>query len=199
MKAGVLFSGGKDSSLAAIMLSRDYEIELNTFVFDPSCTLPGVEEAAGTLGFPWRIRVFEEGILDEVVNLVIKCGYPNTAITELHRRAVQILCGEYAVTADGTRLNDRVPMLSRDDVQSFSIRTAVHISGLSLDSEKPRPNGLQGATSRSAAVRQESSITGIMSAGSGQRCSRKDWISRNISRNIMNNRLLSKDYIRTIR
>ena len=30
MKAGVLFSGGKDSSLAAILLSRDYTVELNT-------------------------------------------------------------------------------------------------------------------------------------------------------------------------
>jgi predicted subunit of tRNA(5-methylaminomethyl-2-thiouridylate) methyltransferase len=119
MKAGVLFSGGKDSSLAAILLSRDYEIELNTFVFDRSSTLTGVGAAAETLGFPWKIRVFKEGILEEVVNIVVKCGYPNTAITELHRHAVQTLCGEYTVISDGTRLNDRVPMLSRNDVQRF--------------------------------------------------------------------------------
>ena len=35
MKAGVLFSGGKDSALAAILLARDYDVELNTCVFDP--------------------------------------------------------------------------------------------------------------------------------------------------------------------
>ncbi|HDR46400.1 MAG TPA: alpha hydrolase, partial [Geoalkalibacter subterraneus] len=28
MKAGLLFSGGKDSALAAVMLARDYEVEL---------------------------------------------------------------------------------------------------------------------------------------------------------------------------
>jgi len=33
MKAGVLFSGGKDSALAALLLSRDYDVELNTVVF----------------------------------------------------------------------------------------------------------------------------------------------------------------------
>jgi len=36
MEAGVLFSGGKDSALAAILLARDYGVELNTCVFDPT-------------------------------------------------------------------------------------------------------------------------------------------------------------------
>jgi len=58
MKAGVLFSGGKDSSLAAILLSRDYSPELNTYVFGEHRVLQGVEKAAEALGFPWRVRVF---------------------------------------------------------------------------------------------------------------------------------------------
>jgi len=33
MRAAVLFSGGKDSSLAAILLSTWYEVELNTYLF----------------------------------------------------------------------------------------------------------------------------------------------------------------------
>ncbi|MEM2124255.1 MAG: alpha hydrolase, partial [Methanolinea sp.] len=32
-KVGVLYSGGKDSSLAAILLSGDYGGELSTYVF----------------------------------------------------------------------------------------------------------------------------------------------------------------------
>ena len=40
MKAGVLYSGGKDSSLAAMMLGTYYEVELNTFVFDPDRLIP---------------------------------------------------------------------------------------------------------------------------------------------------------------
>lgn len=119
MKAGVLFSGGKDSSLAAILLSRDYEIELNTFVFDPGRELPGVRAAARALGFPWRTQVFEEGVMDEMITELSASGYPNTAITNLHRQAVLAMCSGYEVVADGTRFNDRVPVLSRDDVQRF--------------------------------------------------------------------------------
>ena len=52
MKAGVLFSGGKDSSLAAIMLSENYEVELNTFVFSPESVIVQIEQAAAALGFP---------------------------------------------------------------------------------------------------------------------------------------------------
>ena len=51
VKAGVLYSGGKDSSLAAVLLSRDYEVELLTFVFDESRSVPAIENAAKELGF----------------------------------------------------------------------------------------------------------------------------------------------------
>ena len=54
MKAGVLYSGGKDSSLAAIMLGTYYEVELNVFVFDPSRQVPSVDAAAQALGFPLK-------------------------------------------------------------------------------------------------------------------------------------------------
>lgn len=54
MKAGVLYSGGKDSSLAAMMLGTYYEVELNTFVFDPFRLIPSVEAAAEALGYPLK-------------------------------------------------------------------------------------------------------------------------------------------------
>ena len=123
MKAGVLYSGGKDSSLAAIMMGTYYEVELNTFVFDPSRPIPGLEAAADVLGFPLKKRVFKEGLLNEMVDLVNACGYPNDAINRVHQIAVESLCREYAVVGDGTRFNDRVPMLSRAEVQSLGNRT----------------------------------------------------------------------------
>jgi predicted subunit of tRNA(5-methylaminomethyl-2-thiouridylate) methyltransferase len=123
MRAGVLYSGGKDSSLAAIMLGTYYEVELNTFVFDPSRPIPMVEAAADALGFPIKKRTFREGLLNEVVNMVIHAGYPNEAINTVHRIAVESLCGEYTVVGDGTRFNDRVPMLTREQVQSIMGRT----------------------------------------------------------------------------
>ncbi len=123
MKAGVLFSGGKDSSLAAIMLGTYYEVELNVFVFDPSRQVPSVDAAARALGFPLIKRVFDTGLLDEMVDLVKTCGYPNDAINRVHQVAVETLSSDYAVIGDGTRFNDRVPMLSRAEVQSLGNRT----------------------------------------------------------------------------
>ncbi len=122
MRAGVLYSGGKDSSLAAMMLGTYYEIELNTFVFDSTRTIPSVEAAARALGFPLKKRIFKEGLLNEAVDLVTQHGFPNDAINVVHRTAVEFLCSEYRVVGDGTRFNDRVPMLTRSEVQSMEGR-----------------------------------------------------------------------------
>lgn len=123
MKAGVLYSGGKDSSLAAILLGTYYEVELNTFVFDPLRQIPSLEAAACALGYPLKKRVFREGMIEEMADLVIVKGYPNDAINAVHRAAVESLAAEYDVVGDGTRFDDRVPMLSRDAVQSLMSRT----------------------------------------------------------------------------
>ncbi|MFA6333249.1 MAG: alpha hydrolase [Methanoregula sp.] len=123
MKAGVLYSGGKDSSLAAILLGTYYQVELNTFVFGRDRLIPSVEAAADALGYPIRKRVFEEGMLNKMVDLVVEKGYPNDAINFVHRSAVESLAGEYDVVGDGTRFDDRVPMLSRESVQSLMSRT----------------------------------------------------------------------------
>ena len=123
MKAGVLYSGGKDSSLAAIMLGTYYEVELNTFVLDPNRQIPSLEAAAQALGFPLIKRVFREGLKDEMVDQVVSCGYPNDAINRIHHIAVETLSREYKVVGDGTRFNDRVPMLTRAAVQSLGNRT----------------------------------------------------------------------------
>ncbi len=123
MKAGVLYSGGKDSSLASIMLGTYYEVELNTFVFDPLRHIPTLEVAAEALGYTLKKRVFHTGMLDEMADLVIATGYPNDAINAVHQTAVESLAAEYTVVADGTRFDDRVPMLSREVVQSLGSRT----------------------------------------------------------------------------
>ena len=123
MKAGVLYSGGKDSSLASIMLGTYHEVELNTFVFDPLRQIPGLVAAAEALGYPLKKRVFREGMLNEMADLVIDKGYPNDAINAVHQAAVESLAGEYNVVGDGTRFDDRVPMLSRETVQSLMSRT----------------------------------------------------------------------------
>lgn len=123
MKAGVLYSGGKDSSLASIMLGTYYEVELNTFVFDPLRQIPALEAAARALGYAQKKRVFPEGMLETMADLVIAKGYPNDAINAVHLAAVESLAAEYDVVGDGTRFDDRVPMLPRETVQSLMDRT----------------------------------------------------------------------------
>jgi predicted subunit of tRNA(5-methylaminomethyl-2-thiouridylate) methyltransferase len=122
MKAGVLYSGGKDSSLAAILLGTQYEVELATFVFESTRKIPSVEAAAQALGLVLKKRTFREGLLNEAVELVNRNGYPNNAINLVHRTAVETLCSEYQVIGDGTRFNDRVPMLTHAEVQSLESR-----------------------------------------------------------------------------
>jgi hypothetical protein len=123
MKAGVLYSGGKDSSLAAMMLGTYYEVELNTFVFDPLRQIPTIEAAAEALGCPLKKKVLRQGMLDEMADLVIAKGYPNDAISAVHLAAVESLATEYSVVGDGTRFDDRVPMVPRAAVQSLMSRT----------------------------------------------------------------------------
>ncbi len=123
MKIGVLYSGGKDSSLASVMLGTYYEVKLNTFVFDPLRQIPSLEAAAGALGYPLKKRVFRQGLMEEMADLVIAKGYPNDAINAVHQAAIESLAAEYDVVGDGTRFDDRVPMLSRESVQSLMSRT----------------------------------------------------------------------------
>jgi predicted subunit of tRNA(5-methylaminomethyl-2-thiouridylate) methyltransferase len=114
--AGVLFSGGKDSSLAALLLSQHYTIELNTFTFDSFAPLAAIKQAADALGFSHHIRTLGRDVLDNLAQQIVSDRYPNHAINAVHRSAVELLSKEYKVIGDGTRHGDRVPMLSAADV-----------------------------------------------------------------------------------
>ncbi|HJJ36390.1 MAG TPA: alpha hydrolase [Methanocorpusculum sp.] len=125
MKAGVLYSGGKDSSLAAFLLSRDYDVELLTFVFNEDRPLPSIEHAARELGFPFRKIAFPPEFLDEMADMVVRDGHPGNAINEIHRRSLFAAAAEYEVVADGTRRDDRVPMRTPAEVQSLEMKYGV--------------------------------------------------------------------------
>jgi predicted subunit of tRNA(5-methylaminomethyl-2-thiouridylate) methyltransferase len=125
MKAGLLYSGGKDSSLAAVLLARDYDVELVTFVFDENHAVPSIEAAARITGFNWKKQAFASGFLDEVISRIAEDGHPANAINEIHRRALCALAQEYEVVADGTRRDDRVPVRTPSEVQSLEMKYKV--------------------------------------------------------------------------
>jgi predicted subunit of tRNA(5-methylaminomethyl-2-thiouridylate) methyltransferase len=128
MQVSVLFSGGKDSSLCAILLEPFFEVELVTCSFS---LLPVGEVAAETaekLGFPHRVIEPDMGILEKAYCTIMEDGFPKNAINFIHRNVIEYLAAQEGVSfiADGIRRDDRVPLLGMPEVRSIEDRFGVH-------------------------------------------------------------------------
>ncbi len=120
MKAAVLYSGGKDSSLMAVILKRlGYEVELLTANFDVFPSWKSAAGSASSLGFKHKILEADSTLLEGVVDMILKDGFPNNGINHLHREVLQLAAEKYPLVADGTRRDDRVPKLNSTEIQSF--------------------------------------------------------------------------------
>ncbi|AKB17451.1 MULTISPECIES: tRNA (5-methylaminomethyl-2-thiouridylate)-methyltransferase [unclassified Methanosarcina] len=130
MKVSVLFSGGKDSSLSALLLEPFFEVELVTCNFGLLPTGKIAAKTAEELHFPHRVLSLEREILEKAYEMVLKEGFPKSAINYIHERAVETLAMDPAVKliADGTRRDDRVPVLSISQVRSIEDRLGVQYS-----------------------------------------------------------------------
>lgn len=126
MKVVVLFSGGKDSALASILLEPFFDVELVTFAFDGFKTDKAAREAALVLDHPHRTIVFEDELLEEAIGMLLSAGYPRDGINRLHGQALEILSEDWEYLADGTKREDRVPMMTPERVQSLEDRMGVH-------------------------------------------------------------------------
>jgi predicted subunit of tRNA(5-methylaminomethyl-2-thiouridylate) methyltransferase len=127
MRISVLFSGGKDSSLSALLMEPFFEIELVTCSFG---LLPSGELAARTakrLEFPHRVLSLKWEVLETAYEKILKDGFPRSAINYIHEKAVETLASdpEVQLIADGTRRDDRVPVLSISQVRSIEDRLGV--------------------------------------------------------------------------
>lgn len=128
MHVSVMFSGGKDSSLSAILLEPFFEVELVTCSFS---LLPVGEVAAETaerLGFAHRIIKPDVSILEKAYDMIMEDGFPKNAINFIHRSVIEHLAVDSNVTfiADGIRRDDRVPMLELSQIRSIEDRFGVH-------------------------------------------------------------------------
>jgi len=127
MKASVLFSGGKDSSLSAILLEPFFEIELVTCTFGMFPVGEVARQAAERLGFPHRTLELDRQVLEEAYGLLIKDGFPRSSINHIHYAAVEQLACEKGVSAvvDGVRRDDRVPVLTIGQSRSIEDRSGI--------------------------------------------------------------------------
>ncbi|HNR25769.1 MAG TPA: 7-cyano-7-deazaguanine synthase [Methanobacteriaceae archaeon] len=132
MKAAVLYSGGKDSSLMAVILHRlGYQVELLTANFGVYPSYKPAKEAAKNLGFSHRVLRADKTLLENAVSRILEDGYPNQGIHYLHRQILEVAASGYGVVADGVRRDDRVPRLSHREVASFQDRHGVEYINLS--------------------------------------------------------------------
>ncbi len=131
MKAGVLYSGGKDSSIIAVVLKNlGYQVELVTvnFGFYPSCK--AAAESSSKLGFKHRILKGEPDVLEDAVKTIINDGFPNNGINKVHKYALELIANDYSVVSDGTRRDDKVPKLDLNQIRSFEDRNDVEYINL---------------------------------------------------------------------
>jgi hypothetical protein len=126
MKVHVLFSGGKDSSLSALILKNTgYNVQLITVNFGILDSYKHAQETAKILKLSHNVEFLDKELLEKAVDIILKDGFPSNGIQYLHKNVLEILSDKYEIIADGTRRDDRVPKLSYSEIQSLEMRKKV--------------------------------------------------------------------------
>lgn len=127
MKVTTLFSGGKDSGLTAILLEPFFdEIELVTFSFGHDRAWEVAARAAKAIGHPHRVEILDGEVLETGLEMLRRDGYPNNALNYVHMCAVEILAESCEYVADGTRRDDRAPVMTASSIRSLEDRHKMH-------------------------------------------------------------------------
>ena len=123
MDLGLLYSGGKDSTLAALLLEDFYDVTLVTATFGVADAHEHARETANVLGFEFETVELDGGMAEEAVEQMVADGYPRNGIQQVHLHALEAVAGMgFDAVADGTRRDDRVPSVSRAQAQSLEDR-----------------------------------------------------------------------------
>lgn len=131
MKVAITYSGGKDSSLMAVILDRlGYDVELVTINFGVFDSTKPARESAESLGFNHKVLKLDKQILIDAVDMIIEDNFPNNGINHIHHSVLEILTDEYEVIADGTRREDRIPKMKMNEIQSLEDRKNIQYLNL---------------------------------------------------------------------
>ena len=131
MKACVLYSGGKDSSLMGVILKRlGFDVELTTANFGVYDSYIPASKSAESLGFTHKVLKLDFELLDKTCDMIMKDGFPNDGIKFLHESVIEGVANHYDVIADGTRRDDRTPKLTKNQIRSLEDRKNVQYMNL---------------------------------------------------------------------
>jgi predicted subunit of tRNA(5-methylaminomethyl-2-thiouridylate) methyltransferase len=132
MDIGVLYSGGKDSTLAALLLEPFGDITLLCCTFGVTDDYEHAQEAAGEVGFPSRRVDLDPEVARKAADRIVEDGFPRNGIQSVHEHALERAADlEFDAIADGTRRDDRVPTVPRSLAQSVEDRHGVaHLAPL---------------------------------------------------------------------
>ena len=126
MELALLYSGGKDSSLAALLVDEFYELTLVTAHFGLTDDFQHARTAAESLGYRFETVELDRAVAEAAVDRMVEDGFPRNGIQQVHDHALETVADrEYDAIADGTRRDDRVPNVSRAVAQSIEDRFGV--------------------------------------------------------------------------
>jgi predicted subunit of tRNA(5-methylaminomethyl-2-thiouridylate) methyltransferase len=122
----LLYSGGKDSTLAALFLDSFYDVRLVTGRFGITDDWTHAEAAADRLGYAFEPIDLDRSVAEAAADILLDDGYPRNGIQHVHEHALERVA-DLAVdaVADGTRRDDRVPTVSRAQAQSLEDRHGI--------------------------------------------------------------------------
>lgn len=131
MKACVLYSGGKDSSLMGVILKHlGFDVELTTANFGVYDSYIPASKSAESLGFTHKVLKLDFELLNKTCDMIMKDGFPNDGIKFLHESVIEEVANHYDVIADGTRRDDRTPKLTKNQIRSLEDRKNVQYMNL---------------------------------------------------------------------
>ncbi|WP_135853623.1 DUF7411 family protein [Halorussus salinus] len=126
MDLGLLYSGGKDSTLAALLLEDFYDVTLVTATFGVADAWDHARRTAEELGFEFETVELDDEVAAEAVEQMVADGYPRNGIQQVHLHALERVAElDFDAVADGTRRDDRVPSVSRAQAQSLEDRHGI--------------------------------------------------------------------------
>ncbi len=126
----LLYSGGKDSTLAGIILKKlGYKVIAVNVTFGLYPYYKYAEESSKIAGFEFKTLNLGKEFLEKIVEKIIKEGKVSNALNIIHKTAIEEVIKRFnaKVIADGIRRDDKVPKLSESEIRSIEDRYDVEL------------------------------------------------------------------------